>query len=260
MSSRQRRMGPGKTVVVTGGAGGLGRAITAELRSRGAEVISTDAPGVEGCERELDVTDPGAVRAMAEEVAPDGWVNNAGVLGSGAAVEQGDEEIRRVVEVNLVGVVNGTRAAAGSMLGRGGTILNIGSLAAWNPTPGLAIYAATKHAVRAYSGAVAAELAGSGVRVVCLCPDGIWTPMLEAVVSSSSAAAPFSGRRLLEPAEVARAAVRLMEGRRLVASLPGGRAVLAKASGLWPSIGVATRGMVARQGARNQARYRRELG
>jgi len=246
----------GTRAVVTGGAGGLGRAITAELRARGAEVVATD---IDGGDRVLDVTDGAAVRALAEEVGPDVWVNNAGVLGSGVAIDQDDDEIRRVVDVNVMGVVNGTRAAARVMVGKGGTILNIGSLAAWNPTPGLAIYAATKHAVRAYSGAVAAELAGSGVRVVCLCPDGIWTPMLQAVVSSAAAAAPFSGRRLLEPDEVARAALRLIEGHRLVASLPAGRAVLAKVSGLWPSIGVATRQMVARQGIRNQARYREEL-
>jgi short-subunit dehydrogenase len=187
-------------------------------------------------------------------------VNNAGVLGTAHALDQSDEEIRRVVDVNLLGVINGTRAAAVGMVARGeGVICNIGSLSSFNPTPGLAVYAATKHAVRAYSGAVAAELARSGVRVTCLCPDGIWTPMLKAAVATDSAAMPFSGRRLLEPDDVAAAAVSLIEGRALLRSIPAARAVLAKASGLWPSLGVVTRSSSERQGRRNQARYRDRL-
>ena len=138
----------------------------------------------------------------------------------------------------------------------GGAVCNIGSLSSWNPTPGLAVYAATKHAVRAYSGAVAAELRGTGVRVTCLCPDGIWTPMLQGAVAERSAAMPFSGRRLLTPEEVARAALRLLAGRRLLASVPTGRATVAKVSGLWPTLGVATAGTAERRGRRNQARRR----
>ena len=250
-------VGPGTVAVVTGAAGGLGRALSAALEGRGARVVTTDAPGVRGADRVLDVTDPDAARALAEELAPDVWVNNAGVLGTGAAIEQPDDVVRRVLDVNLLGVIYGTRAAAAVMRPRrSGAILNIGSLSSWNPTPGLAVYAASKHGVRAYSGAVAAELAGTGVRVSCLCPDGIWTPMLAAVVAADSAAMPFSGGRLLEADDVAQVALGLLEGRRLLASLPGGRATLAKVSGLWPALGVATRGVTERQGRRAQARYR----
>jgi len=260
MARQRRQIGPGTTAVVTGAAGGLGRAISDVLEQRGARVVRTDAPGVAGVDRVLDVTDPASARALAAEVVPRLWVNNAGMLGSGSALEQLDEEVRRVVDVNLLGVVYGTRAAASVMETHGGgTVLNIGSLSSWNPTPGLAIYSATKHAVRAYSGAVAVELAPIGVRVVCLCPDGIWTPMLQAAVDMGSAVMPFSGRRLLEPGEVAQAALRLVEGRRLVSSMPVGRATLAKLSGLWPALGVATRGMTERQGRRGQARYRDRL-
>jgi short-subunit dehydrogenase len=255
--ARRRGIGPGSTAVVTGAAGGLGRAIAAALEARGVQVVTTDAPGVDGVQRTLDVTDPAASLALAEEIAPDIWVNNAGLLGAAEALAQSDDEIRRLVEVNLLGVIYGTRAAATVMArGDGGDVCNIGSLSAWNPTPGLAVYAATKHAVRAYSGAVAAELRGTGVRVSCLCPDGIWTPMLEQAVSNKAAAMPFSGRRLLAPEEVARAAVRLLSGRRLVVSLPAGRATMAKISGLWPALGAATAAATERRGRHNQARYR----
>jgi short-subunit dehydrogenase len=255
--AKRRAIGPGMTAVVTGAAGGLGRAIVAALESRGARVVTTDAPGVAGVERTLDVTDPDAARALAAEVDPDVWVNNAGLLGASGALSQTDEEVQRVVEVNFLGVIHGTRAAASAMVRRGrGDICNIGSLSSWNPTPGLAVYAATKHAVRAYSGALAAELRGTGVRVTCLCPDGIWTPMLEQAVTSEAAAMPFSGRRLLEPDEVAHAAVRLLCGRRLVTSLPAGRATMAKVSGLWPALGAATAASTQRRGRRHQARHR----
>ena len=254
------RLGPGMTAVVTGGAGGLGRALGRALESRGLKVVLTDAPGVTGVDRTLDVTDAAAARALAAELSPQVWVNNAGVLGTADGLTQSDEEVARVVDVNLSGVINGTRAAAAVMAADGGgVVLNIGSLSAWNPTPGLAVYAATKHAVRAYSAAMAAELADRGVRVVCLCPDGIWTPMLQAEVSTGSAAMPFSGRRLFEPDEVAEAAVRLLEGKRLLHSMPQGRATLAKVSGLWPSVGLATRAMSVKAGRRGQRRYRERL-
>jgi NAD(P)-dependent dehydrogenase (short-subunit alcohol dehydrogenase family) len=260
MRARPITIGTGTTAVVTGAAGGLGRALCARLESLGAVVVATDAPGVEGAHRALDVTDPAACRELAETIRPRVWINNAGILGDGVALTQTDDEVRRLVEVNLLGVINGTRAAGTVMVAEGrGVILNIGSLSAWNPTPGLAVYSATKHAVRAYSGAVAAELHHQGVRVTCICPDGIWTPMLKAAVSSGTAVMPFSSGTLLEPDDVAARAVRLIQSRRLLASMPPGRAVLAKVSGLWPATGVATRSLSERQGRRAQAKYRRRL-
>ncbi|MHB1502839.1 MAG: SDR family NAD(P)-dependent oxidoreductase [Acidimicrobiales bacterium] len=256
MSARYR-LHPGMTAVVTGAAGGLGSAICEALASRGVEVVAAD---IAGTETSLDVTDAAACRELARQVEPDVWVNNAGLLGAADLLEQGDEEIARVIAVNLLGVVNGTRAAAAVMAsGSGGRILNIGSLASYNATPGLAIYSATKHGVLGYSVAAAVELRRAGVRVSCLCPDGIWTPMLRSVVGDESAAMPFSGRRLLEPDEVARAAIALMESRRLVASLPAGRAMLAKGSSLFPRLGMVAGPVAARLGAAGQARYRRRL-
>src|SRR5204863_193671 len=107
---------------------------------------------IAGTDRTLDVTDPDACRALADELQPDVWINNAGVLGAGDAATQPDAEIERVVRVNLLGVINGTRAAVGSMKPRGrGQILNVGSLASWTAVPGEAVYAATKAGVLAYS-------------------------------------------------------------------------------------------------------------
>ena len=246
---------PGMKAVVTGGAGGLGTAISKALAARGLEVLAVD---VAGTDRLLDVTDAAACRRLAREVEPDVWVNNAGLLGAGEALSAPDELMEQVVAVNLMGVVYGTRAAAEVMVTRGsGRILNIGSLASFNATPGLAIYSATKHAVRAWSVAVATELRRTGVLVSCLCPDGIWTPMLQRVVADQAAAMPFGGKRLLDPDEVATRALELLDGRGMVASIPLGRSILAKATGLWPRASLALLPLAERAGKAGQERYRR---
>jgi NAD(P)-dependent dehydrogenase (short-subunit alcohol dehydrogenase family) len=247
------------TAVVTGAAGGLGQAFVRVLAARGLEVVGCD---LAGADRVLDVTDPAACRQLARELEPVVWVNNAGLLGAAWVLEHSDEDIQRTVAVNLLGVVHGTRAAAEVMARReGGRVLNVGSLAAFGPTPGLALYAATKHAVRAWSIAAALELARFGVIVRCVCPDAIWTPMLERVVGDEAARAPFSAPRLLEPEEVARFGIELLESPRLVGSLGGGRgrATLAKAGGMFPRMGVLFGSWLERAGAAGQARARRRV-
>lgn len=238
--------------VVTGAGGGLGRAIADALADRGVQVVGVDIAG--GDER-LDVTDPGACRALAERVRPRIWVNNAGVLGAGHVLEQSDDEIRRVVDVNLLGVIHGTRAAADSMRTRGGgRILNVASLASWVAVPGEAVYAATKHAVRAFTTSAAAELRGTGVSLRILCPDGIWTPMLVDRLADPHAAASFTGRRLLTATEVAEAAVRLLEAERLLASVPRWRGAQLRVLGIAPSVTLRLAPLFLALGARNQRR------
>ena len=82
--------------------------------------------------------------------------------------------------------------------------------------------------------------------------------MLQRVVDDPMAAMPFSGRRLLSADEVAAAAVTLLTGRRLLASMPWGRATMAKASGLWPALGVVSLAGARRRGRHHQARRRQE--
>jgi short-subunit dehydrogenase len=206
----------------------------------------------------LDVTDPDACRALAERLRPRVWVNNAGVLASGSATSQSLVDVQRCVEVNLLGTVYGSRAAASVMSQHGGgRILNIGSLASWLPVPGEAVYSATKHAVRAFSFALAAELRGSGVRVQLLCPDGIWTPMLHDRLHDPHAAMSFTSGRLLDAAEVAEAAMSLLAGRSLVRTVPRYRALPTRALGVLPGATLALLPVLRRVGAVNQWRRRR---
>jgi len=238
------------TAVVTGGAGGLGQAFTSRLRDAGYDVVPVD---LHGTEQVLDVTDPDACRALAEATRPDLWINNAGVTGKGDVLDQADDEIERIVRVNLLGVVHGSRAAASSMLaGAGGTILNVASLSGWAPTPHLAVYSGAKHGVRVFSVAFAAELRDTAVEVRCLLPDGIRTPMVD--VHDPRQLMSFTGPRLLEPGEVADAGIRLIGSRRLVASVPHRRGALVRALGLSTRGALGLQRTVERRARRNQAR------
>lgn len=239
-----------RRAVVTGGAGGLGAALTSALEAEGYDVVPVD---VRGTDPLLDVTDPEACRALAEGVRPSVWVNCAGVTGRGDVLDQTDDDVERIVAVNLLGVVHGSRAAAASMLASdGGTILNVASLAGWVATPHIAVYSATKHGVRAFSVAMAAELRATPVRVQCLLPDGIATPMVDA--HDPRHVMSFTGRRLLEPDEVAAAAMRLLRSKRLLASVPHRRGITTRALGLMPRLGRAIQRPVERRARRRQAR------
>lgn len=238
------------TAVVTGGAGGLGTAFAALLASTGYDVAPVD---LHGTEHLLDATDPAACRALAEKLQPTLWVNCAGVTGRGDVLDQEDVEIETIVRVNLLGVIHGSRAAARVMLTQdGGAILNVASMAGWAPTPHLAAYSAAKHGVRAFSVAFAAELRDQPVRVRCLLPDGIRTPMVD--VHDPRQLMSFTGRRLLEPDAVATAGMRLLGSRGVVATVPHRRGVGVRLLGLSPRLALTLQRRVERRARRHQAR------
>ncbi|MEZ5170605.1 MAG: SDR family oxidoreductase [Acidimicrobiia bacterium] len=241
--------------VVTGGAGGLGRAFVAELRSAGYDVVPVD---ITGSDRVLDVTDAEACRALADEVRPAVWVNNAGITGAGDLLDHSDEYVRRLVDVNLMGVINGTRAALGPMTAASrGSILNIASLSGWAPTPHLGVYSATKHGVRAFSVATSAEVRSSGVSVQCLLPDGIRTPMVDPTKPEQLMS--FTGKRLLEPDEVAAAGMRLLASNRIVASVPRTRSATVPLLGLVPRLAFRLLPFIERRARRNRELQERSL-
>lgn len=245
---------PAPTAVVTGAAGGLGAALSEGLATRGYDVIATD---VRGTDEFLDVTDPDACRALAQRARPEVWVNNAGILGAGGAVEQADDEISRVVAVNLMGVINGSRAAAATMRAADrGHILNIGSMASWVCPAGLAVYGATKHAVRAYTVALSTELEGTGVRASVLCPDGIWTPMLHDRLEDHASAMSFTAGTLLMPDEVAVVGLRLIESGGLLASVPRRTGAIARMLCIFPSLNRGLTPLAQRLGQRGQRQMR----
>jgi NAD(P)-dependent dehydrogenase (short-subunit alcohol dehydrogenase family) len=188
-----------KVALVTGGASGIGRAFAAALHAAGASVVvaDLDAAGAEAVAAgltggpsavaaELDVTDAAAVRALVESTARDRGrldfcFNNAGI-GAGGPVERlALDDWRRVIDVDLMGVVHGVAAAYPIMVRQGsGHLVNTASLAGLVPSPFLTPYAAAKAGVVGLSQSLRVEAAAHGVNVTVVCPGPVETPLLDA--------------------------------------------------------------------------------
>jgi short-subunit dehydrogenase len=253
--------------VVTGAARGFGREIARRLVARGHRVLITDldADAVTATAAELDVTsipadarkpvDHARVAKAAAELGPVGvWVNNAGVLRAGQAWEQPEEDIALQVDVNLLGVVHGSRAAVEAMRERGGHLLNIASMSSHGPVPGLAVYAATKAAVLSFTTSLQGELdlARVPIRAHALCPDAADTALVRDEQASPDTAILFSQRSLLTPTAVADAAVALLDGRRIVRSIPAYRSGAMRIAGALPGLGLPVLARLRAQGDRRR--------
>jgi NAD(P)-dependent dehydrogenase (short-subunit alcohol dehydrogenase family) len=265
-----------RTAVVTGAGGGLGRAIALELAGRGYLVHATDVD-VEAAERTaveigdgassagLDVRDEAACRALAAEVIEergslDLWVNNAGVLITGLSWEQDEGARRAMIEINALGTMNGTVAALEPMIAAGrGQVINVISLAGIVAAPGEVTYSASKHAAMAFTLGTLFDLRRAGVRGVelsAVCPDGIWTPMLEDKLEDPDAAGSFSGH-LLTPERVAAEVGKLTEHPRPVLILPRWRGPMLRLFDLSPRLALRLLPWVMRDARRRQRRYKR---
>jgi NAD(P)-dependent dehydrogenase (short-subunit alcohol dehydrogenase family) len=264
-----------RAAVVTGAGSGLGRAIAVELAGRGYRVHATDvdAEAASGTATEiggaasaaaLDVRDEGACKALADAVANEGsldlWVNNAGVFFSGPPWEQGSELRQLMLDVNTTGLINGTLAALAPMMAAGrGHIVNVVSLAGIVAAPGEVAYAATKHAAMAFTLGTYFDLRRTGVHgieVSAVCPDGIWTPMLEDKLDDQEAAASFSGQ-LLTPEQVAKEVGKLTERPRPIAIVPRWRGPLLRFADLFPRIAVRMLPALMWDARRRQRRYKK---
>ncbi len=264
--------------VVTGAGGGLGRAIAIELAHRGYLVYATDVDpdaaartaaelGAGACSAGLDVRDEAACRALASGAAAhsgalDLWVNNAGVLTTGLAWEQDEATRRTMLEVNVLGTMNGTVAALEPMIaGGGGHIINVVSLAGIVAAPGEVNYSASKHAAMAFTLGTLFDLRRSGIEGVelsAVCPDGIWTPMLEDKLDDPNAAGSFSGR-LLTADQVATEVGKLTERPRPILILPPWRGLQLRLLDLFPRLTLRLLPWAMRDARRKQRRYKRRI-
>ena len=257
------------SVVVTGGARGIGRAIAELMVQRGHRVVLTDLDGAAaadtateiGAEEGLthDVRTPADHAAAASAALDHGplvaWFNNAGVGDDGRLAEQTEEQVRRLVEVNLLGTLWGMRAALDAFGPGGGDIVNTASLAGLGPVPGYGVYAATKAAVVSVTASVDAE-SPRGVRVHAVCPDVVDTAMLHEghTPGSLGSRIAHSGGRVLTVEEVAAEAVSLVGSRRVVLSVPRWRGALTRAAAVAPSLSRHAMPLVEAQGRRALAR------
>jgi len=167
-----------RTVLVTGGASGLGAATAARLRTDGMAVTTVDLSGP--ADIVADVTDEAALHRIAGEIGPvDVLVNSAGIVGANKPLlETNDAEWRRVFDVNVLGIVNTMRVFVPGMCERGwGRVVNFASMAGKDGNPNLSIYSASKAAVIGLTKSAGKELATSGVLVNAIAPAVIATPM-----------------------------------------------------------------------------------
>ncbi len=216
----------GKKLLVTGGSRGIGRAIVELFAADGAEVAffyrgntaAADEVVAAAAERgwtvaadRVDVADPAAVGPAVERLI-DRWgridvlVNNAGVIRDNLLGLLGDEDVRAVLETNVGGVFNVTRAVVPHMISRrAGKIVNLGSVSGEKGGRGQTNYAASKGAIIAFTRALAVELAPRRITVNCVAPGVIETEMSQAV--RELAGDEIKGRILLrrfgQPQEVA---------------------------------------------------------
>jgi len=243
-----RRDFAGKVVVITGAAGGLGRALAHAFAAAGACValLDLDAAGAETLAAELraqgrqalglacDVSDAAAcARALAAARARwdriDVLVNNAGISHRSAWRRTDPAVIRRVMEVDFFGAVNCTRAALDALLASRGLVIVISSVAGFAPLIARTGYAAAKHALHGFFDSLRSELAEDGVGVLIVCPSFIATGIDKNALGGDGAAARHAQRIVGErarPEDIAAQVLRAAQrGMRLL--LPGRTAKLA---------------------------------
>jgi NAD(P)-dependent dehydrogenase (short-subunit alcohol dehydrogenase family) len=187
----------GQAAFVTGGGGGIGRAIAIRLAEAGADVAIYDIfpeRAEEAAERVReagrralaiagDVMDSEALRAAVDRTAEefgrlDILANNAGGVSARPFLEQSERSMRKHIDINLMSMLVATQAAARHMVagGRGGSIVNVASIEASRAAPNFAVYAACKAGMLSFTKSMAVELSGHGIRVNCIAPDHTITP------------------------------------------------------------------------------------
>ena len=221
--------------LVTGASSGIGKEIARCLANGGYDValvarreellreLADELVTEHGCRADVIVADLSdasqvdTVKQMVEEANV--LVNNAGFGKWGMLTDQDEGSVEEMVDVNIRALTTLTRHYAGKMMVRGGgRILNVASIAAFQPGPGMAAYCATKSYVLSFSRSLHSELKGSGVTVTCLCPGYVETGFGE--VAGMNLRGEIKTWSAIPASRVASIGVRAMErGRREV--IPG---------------------------------------
>ncbi len=237
----------GKVVAITGAARGIGRATAEALTREGARVAIGDLDGPlaekaaaalpgEAIGLELDVTDRDSfadfIAQVEERLGPvDVLINNAGIMPLAKFWEESDDIARKIIDINVHGVLYGMKLVIPGMLKRGtGHIVNIASQAGKAGIPGGATYSASKHAVVGVSEAVRGELRDTPIEISCVMPVAVNTELAAGLVQSR-------GVTPVEPDEVAAEIVAALKRPRFDVNVPRSAGVVNKLAALLPRAG-----------------------
>lgn len=267
-----------RVVIVTGAAGGIGRAVARLFARHGAVLVLTDVDrhGLESLERSLqtedhrvlavvlDVTDPLSWQPLVERVLEafgrvDVLINNAGVVQPGPAEDLPVDKVLQQVSVNLLGTIYGCQAALRVMKAQGfGKIVNVASLGGIVPMPGEAVYCATKNAVRGYTLSLYAELLDSPVGIAAVCPDSVKTPMLDYELLHDEALISFIGEPM-KAEKAARGILKAVLQDRPERLIPSGMGMAARTGMAFPSIFFELFPLLKRIGRATMKKMRKEV-
>lgn len=260
-------------VFITGAASGVGWCLTQAFVREGYQVVATDIDfaGLKAriqeqswsakqiYMRKLDVSDPDQWQAVWASVRErwgqvDVLLNAAGFLKPGYIAKVSSVDIDRHIDINVKGLMYGSQLAASTMSKQGaGHIINIASLAGVAPIPGIALYSASKFAVRGFTLALAQELKPSGVHVSVICPDAIETPMLTLQEGYEEAALTFSGSKTLTVDDIADAVFnKVLKKKALEVTLPDLRGWVAKVGSAFPSVSFMLSKQLGKHGRKKQ--------
>lgn len=242
--AKQLRSLTGTVVAITGGARGIGRATASACAAAGCKVALGDLDGELAAQTageigggtiaiEVDVIERGSFTRFLDEVEArhgplDVLVNNAGIMHIGEFGDEDDAAARRMIEVNLVAVILGSKLALQRFRARGrGHLVNIASAAGRLPIAGAASYTATKHAVVGLSDAIRQELHGTGIEVSVVMPTVVNTELVQGVEHKRAL-------KWVEPEDVAAAIVGALRAPKFDVWVPGSLARLFRTIVLLP--------------------------
>ncbi len=211
-----------KHVVITGAGSGIGRACARRFAAEGARVVVADlnlepvqtlASEIDGLAVQTDVSREQDIRRLVAQAREDGgsidlFFSNAGVPGPPGGPEAPNDELQRTWEINVMAHLWAARAVLPEMVARGeGYLLSTASAAGLLTQVAALAYSITKHAAVALAEWISITYADAGIKVSCLCPQAVRTPMLEVALEDPVSAAPLLAGGVVEPEEVADAVV-----------------------------------------------------
>jgi len=263
----------GKVACITGAAGGIGTAVTRALMREGARCVLSDIDakalarlsaeyGDKALAVRCDITDPRSVKAMMAKAAKafggiDILVNNAGVITPNLFEDCTAGEIRRQVEVNLMGPVNCTREAIPYLKKRGGgSVITISSLAGIVPETHSSVYTATKFALRGFFLTLHIELKKHHIHVATIFPDSVSTPMLKYEADHGGSPLTFLGTPQ-KPEQVARAVVRAITRKKVELAVPASQGPLTRLVMVFPGLVAKLWPLLEKQGAANKEKMKK---